>query len=167
MRVIMRQGAEEVVVIWPDSVAWVWCVSFVSKLKGLDNQAQKLNYQINQYPKKSLIVSLDLWVHGRVHGHVWPVVKDAKRVTKTARTVTTWRIYMFVSLFSHLKCMNRYDHMNERYSVVYVLSSPSWHSVPEKPNRKYSCFVCFPVESSEHGSWVWNCPLSYECGPTI
>ncbi len=28
-------------------------------IKGLDNQAQKLNYQINQYPKKSLIVSLD------------------------------------------------------------------------------------------------------------
>jgi hypothetical protein len=27
-------------------------------IKGLDNQAQKLNYQINQYPKKSLIVSL-------------------------------------------------------------------------------------------------------------
>ncbi len=26
--------------------------------KGLDNQAQKLNYQINQYPKKSLIVRL-------------------------------------------------------------------------------------------------------------
>jgi hypothetical protein len=29
-------------------------------IKGLDNQAQKLNYQINQYPKKSLIVSLAL-----------------------------------------------------------------------------------------------------------
>jgi hypothetical protein len=27
-------------------------------IKGLDNQAQKLNNQINQYPKKSLIVSL-------------------------------------------------------------------------------------------------------------
>ncbi len=33
-------------------------------IKGLDNQAQKLNYQINQYPKKSLIVSLA----GRVQG---------------------------------------------------------------------------------------------------
>jgi hypothetical protein len=29
-------------------------------IKGLDNQAKKLNYQINQYPKKSLIVSLDV-----------------------------------------------------------------------------------------------------------
>ena len=27
-------------------------------IKGLDNQDQKLNYQINQYPNKSLIVSL-------------------------------------------------------------------------------------------------------------
>jgi hypothetical protein len=33
-------------------------------IKGLDNQDQKLNYQINQYPKKSLIVILDVhrWV---------------------------------------------------------------------------------------------------------
>ncbi len=30
-------------------------------IKELDNQDQKLNYQINQYPKKSLIVSLDVW----------------------------------------------------------------------------------------------------------
>jgi hypothetical protein len=27
-------------------------------IKGLDNQDQKLNYQTNQYPTKSLIVSL-------------------------------------------------------------------------------------------------------------
>jgi hypothetical protein len=27
-------------------------------IEGLDNQAQKLNYQINQYPKKILIISL-------------------------------------------------------------------------------------------------------------
>ncbi len=92
----MRQGTEEVVVTCPDSVSWVWFVSFVSKcfvkrfhitlsliikwyvkwldnqiiwywisslcliIKGLYNQAQKINYQINQYPQKSLIVILVL-----------------------------------------------------------------------------------------------------------
>jgi hypothetical protein len=34
-------------------------LSLIIIIKGLDNQAQELNYQINQYPKKSLIVILD------------------------------------------------------------------------------------------------------------
>jgi hypothetical protein len=34
-------------------------LSLCLSIKGLDNQAQKLNYQLNQYPKKALIVNLE------------------------------------------------------------------------------------------------------------
>jgi len=46
---------------WLDNqIIWFWISTPCLIIKGLDNQAQKLNYHLNQYPKKSLIVSLEL-----------------------------------------------------------------------------------------------------------
>ncbi len=42
-----------------NQIIWYWISAFCLIIKEFDNQAQKLNYQINQYPKKSLIVSLE------------------------------------------------------------------------------------------------------------
>jgi hypothetical protein len=41
---------------------WYWISSLCLIIKGLDNQRQKLNYQINQYPRKSSIVILAVYV---------------------------------------------------------------------------------------------------------
>ncbi len=48
-----------VYVKWLDNqIIWYWISAICLIIKGLDNQDQKLNYQIKQYPPKSLIVNL-------------------------------------------------------------------------------------------------------------
>ncbi len=64
---------------WLDNqIIWYWISVLCLIIKGLDNQDQKLNYQINQYPPKSLIVSLechrwyDVMMNVQHYNHVSP-----------------------------------------------------------------------------------------------
>ena len=45
-----------------NQIIWYWISSLCVIIKGLDNQDQKFNYQINQYTQKYFIVNLGIQV---------------------------------------------------------------------------------------------------------